>query len=193
MEYMANACSTTARRGALDWAPIFEETTMPVFEKLYESVKNGTETRKALEFNGRPTYRQDLAKELREVDEQEIWRVGMALMTYLNGSVTFDTTSVQAKSSGRFVQRVGDDLRRNVSKNRHCGTSKSINGGRPSTRHASCVVISPLPFESFTLSRQTMMHQQPSDTVYIRFISLFLLSRIQTSCALMHPCTLGSF
>lgn len=73
---MANACSTTARRGALDWAPIFEQTTMPVFERLYESVKNGTETRKALEFNGKPTYREDLAKELREVDEQEIWRVG---------------------------------------------------------------------------------------------------------------------
>ena len=43
------ACSTTARRGALDWAPIFEKANLPVFEKLYESVKNGTETRKALE------------------------------------------------------------------------------------------------------------------------------------------------
>ncbi|KAG0698172.1 hypothetical protein DFH29DRAFT_1019451 [Suillus ampliporus] len=76
MDYMFNACSTTARRGALDWAPIFEKTNRPVFEKLYESVKNGTETRKALEFNGRATYREDLAKELKEIDEQEIWRVG---------------------------------------------------------------------------------------------------------------------
>ncbi|KAG2137683.1 hypothetical protein BD769DRAFT_1435511 [Suillus cothurnatus] len=76
MDYMFNACSTTARRGALDWAPIFEATNRPVFEKLYESVKNGTETRKALEFNGRATYREDLAKELKEIDEQEIWRVG---------------------------------------------------------------------------------------------------------------------
>lgn len=76
MEHMANACSTTARRGALDWAPIFEKNSIPVFEKLYESVKNGTETRNALEFNGRATYREDLAKELRAVEEEEIWRAG---------------------------------------------------------------------------------------------------------------------
>lgn len=73
---MYAACSTTARRGALDWAPIFEKANLPIFEKLYESVKNGTETRKSLEFNGRATYRQDLAKELKEIDDQEIWRAG---------------------------------------------------------------------------------------------------------------------
>jgi ketol-acid reductoisomerase len=78
MDYMYNACSTTARRGALDWAPIFEKANVPIFEKLYESVKNGTETRKSLEFNGRSTYRQDLAKELAEIDNQEIWRTGMS-------------------------------------------------------------------------------------------------------------------
>lgn len=76
MDYMYNACSTTARRGALDWAPIFEAANRPVFEKLYQSVRNGTETRKALEFNGRSTYRQDLARELKEIDDQEIWRAG---------------------------------------------------------------------------------------------------------------------
>lgn len=78
MDYMYSACSTTARRGALDWAPIFEKANLPVFEKLYESVKNGTETRKSLEFNGRATYRDDLAKELAEIDGQEIWRTGMS-------------------------------------------------------------------------------------------------------------------
>ncbi|KAH7927965.1 ketol-acid reductoisomerase [Leucogyrophana mollusca] len=76
MDYMYNACSTTARRGALDWAPIFEKTNLPVFEQLYESVRNGTETRKSLEYNGRSTYRTDLAKELKEIDDQEIWRAG---------------------------------------------------------------------------------------------------------------------
>ena len=79
MDYMFNACSTTARRGALDWAPIFEAANRPVFEKLYKSVRDGTETRKALEFNGRSTYRQDLARELKEIDEQEIWRAGKAV------------------------------------------------------------------------------------------------------------------
>ena len=77
MDYMYNACSTTARRGALDWAPIFEAANRPVFEKLYESVKNGTETKNALEFNGRKTYREDLAKELKAINEQEIWVAGM--------------------------------------------------------------------------------------------------------------------
>jgi len=76
MDYMYNACSTTARRGALDWAPIFEAANRPVFEKLYQSVREGTETRKALEFNGRSTYREDLARELNEIDNQEIWRAG---------------------------------------------------------------------------------------------------------------------
>ena len=82
MDYMYNACSTTARRGALDWAPIFEAANRPVFEKLYESVKNGTETRNSLEFNGRSTYREDLAKELKEIDEQEIWRAGKYILSY---------------------------------------------------------------------------------------------------------------
>ena len=83
MDYMYNACSTTARRGALDWAPIFEAANRPVFEKLYESVKNGTETSKSLEFNGRKTYREDLARELKEIDEQEIWVAGTSNSLFL--------------------------------------------------------------------------------------------------------------
>ena len=42
-------------------------------------MKNGSETRRSLEFNGRSTYREDLAKELKEIDEQEIWRAGALL------------------------------------------------------------------------------------------------------------------
>ena len=81
MDYMYNACSTTARRGALDWAPIFEKANLPVFEKLYESVKNGTETRKSLEFNGRKTYREDLAKECVSVDVVGLTRSGLPRST----------------------------------------------------------------------------------------------------------------
>ncbi|KDQ19231.1 hypothetical protein BOTBODRAFT_27811 [Botryobasidium botryosum FD-172 SS1] len=76
MDYMYAACSTTARRGALDWAPIFEKANKPVFEALYKSVRDGTETRKSLEWNSRKTYREDLKKELEEIDSQEIWRAG---------------------------------------------------------------------------------------------------------------------
>ncbi|KAK0542186.1 Bifunctional acetohydroxyacid reductoisomerase, partial [Tilletia horrida] len=66
----------TARRGALDWAPKFEEANRPVFEALYEFVKNGTETRRALEFGSRKTYRQDFDKETDEIAALEMWRVG---------------------------------------------------------------------------------------------------------------------
>jgi len=64
------ACSTTARRGALDWAPIFEAANKPVFEKLYASVRDGSETRRSLEFNGQPNYREAFAKETQEIDNQ---------------------------------------------------------------------------------------------------------------------------
>ena len=100
MDYMYNACSTTARRGALDWAPIFEKANTPIFEQLYESVKNGTETRKSLEFNGRSTYRQDLAKELKEIDEQEIWRAGECSRTVTN-KARIDCNILQARPYGR--------------------------------------------------------------------------------------------
>ncbi|KAM0786449.1 Acetolactate synthase, mitochondrial [Microbotryomycetes sp. NB124-2] len=76
MDYMFAACSTTARRGALDWAPKFEAANRPVFEALYKSVRDGSETRRSLEFNGRKTYREDFQKELDEIDAQEIWRAG---------------------------------------------------------------------------------------------------------------------
>ena len=90
---MYGACSTTARRGALDWAPVFEKANLPVFEQLYESVKNGTETKKSLEFNGRSTYRKDLERELAEIDSQEIWRAGECYLTDCESYLT----SVQAR------------------------------------------------------------------------------------------------
>jgi ketol-acid reductoisomerase len=76
MDYMYNACSTTARRGALDWWKKFRDANKPVFEELYKSVKDGSETRRSLEFNNRKTYREDFAKETAEIDAQEIWRAG---------------------------------------------------------------------------------------------------------------------
>jgi ketol-acid reductoisomerase len=76
MDWMFAMCSTTARRGALDWAPEFYKATKPVFEKLYESVENGSETRRTLEDCGRPDYRERLEKELKEIADQEMWRAG---------------------------------------------------------------------------------------------------------------------
>lgn len=45
----------------------FHQATKPVFEELYESVENGTETRRTLDKCGQKTYREELEKELAEV------------------------------------------------------------------------------------------------------------------------------
>lgn len=79
MDYMYAACSTTARRGAIDWAPRFKEALKPVFNDLYDSVKNGTETKRSLEYNSRPDYRELFEKEMEEIRGMEIWRAGKAV------------------------------------------------------------------------------------------------------------------
>lgn len=79
MDYMYEACSTTARRGAIDWSKRFKDTLKPVFNDLYDSVKNGTETQRSLDFNSRPDYRQAYEQEMKEIRELEIWRAGKAV------------------------------------------------------------------------------------------------------------------
>src|SRR3954466_4903269 len=56
MDWMYANCSATAQRGALDWYRRFRDVNKPLFEELYESVANGTETRRTLEANSRPDY-----------------------------------------------------------------------------------------------------------------------------------------
>lgn len=76
MDWMYANCSTTAQRGALDWFKKFRDASKPVFEALYESVRSGQETRRVLDANSRPDYRQQLEKELKEVADSEMWRAG---------------------------------------------------------------------------------------------------------------------
>jgi ketol-acid reductoisomerase len=76
MDWMYANCSTTAQRGALDWFQKFCDANKPVFEALYKSVKTGNETRITLEANSRPDYRERLRKELDQVANDEIWRIG---------------------------------------------------------------------------------------------------------------------
>jgi len=73
---MYEACSTTARRGALDWQKKFKDALKPVFNDLYDSVKDGSETKRSLEFNSRPDYREAFEKEVDEIRNLEIWRAG---------------------------------------------------------------------------------------------------------------------
>ena len=79
MDWMYANCSTTAQRGALDWAPEFREAVVPVFDRLYESVINGTETRRVLDTNVAPDYRAKLDAELAVVGGSEMWRAGRAV------------------------------------------------------------------------------------------------------------------
>lgn len=76
MDWMYANCSTTAQRGALDWFKKFRDASKPVFEALYHSVKTGEETRRTLEVNSRPDYREQLEKELAEIRDSEMWRAG---------------------------------------------------------------------------------------------------------------------
>jgi ketol-acid reductoisomerase len=76
MDWMFATCSTTAQRGALDWAPKFYKATLPLFNELYQSVRNGTETKRSIQRNSEPDYRQKLQKELDDMNKLEIWQVG---------------------------------------------------------------------------------------------------------------------
>lgn len=79
MDWMFGNTSTTAQRGALDWAPRFRDAVAPVFDALYESVKSGGETRRVLEVNSAPDYREKLNAELDVIKRSEMWRAGAAV------------------------------------------------------------------------------------------------------------------
>ncbi len=79
MDWMYANCSTTAQRGALDWKGPFREAVAPVFEKLYQSVLSGEETRIVLAANSAPDYREKLGAELKTMRESEMWAAGSAV------------------------------------------------------------------------------------------------------------------
>ncbi|KAJ3072614.1 Bifunctional acetohydroxyacid reductoisomerase [Podochytrium sp. JEL0797] len=79
MDWMYANCSTTARRGALDWAPEFHKASKPVFQRLYESVANGTESQRSIDENGRADYRERFEAELKQIRDSEMWRAGVTV------------------------------------------------------------------------------------------------------------------
>ena len=79
MDWMYANCSTTAQRGALDWAPRFRDAVAPLFDELYKSVTSGKETKRVLECNSTPDYREKLDAELKVWHDSEMWRAGAAL------------------------------------------------------------------------------------------------------------------
>ena len=79
MDWMFASCSTTAQRGALDWSKRFEAAVKPLFDTLYQSVREGLETQRVLESCSSPDYREKLEKELNEWKDSEMWKAGAAV------------------------------------------------------------------------------------------------------------------
>ena len=75
MDWLFSNCSTTAQRGALDWAPKFEKALKPLINDCYADVANGNETKVILESNSAPNYREKLDGELNKIAKQELWVV----------------------------------------------------------------------------------------------------------------------
>ena len=79
MDSMYANCSTTAQRGALDWKGCFREAVAPTFDRLYESVRSGEETRVVLAANSAADYREKLNAELDTMKNSEMWQAGAAV------------------------------------------------------------------------------------------------------------------
>jgi len=79
MDWMYANCSTTAQRGALDWRHEFRQAVAPVFDRLYQSVVVGEETRIVLKANSAPDYKEKLNAELQEMHQSEMWQAGAAV------------------------------------------------------------------------------------------------------------------
>lgn len=86
MDWMYSNCSTTAQRGALDWAPRFKNVLKPVINECYEKVVSGEEAKISISSNSRDDYRDQLNKELDEINNQEMWLAGRELRALRPGN-----------------------------------------------------------------------------------------------------------
>ncbi len=76
MDWMFANTSTTAQRGALDWKNKFRDLNTPLFEELYKDVASGKEASIVIEANQKENYRENLEKELAEINASELWQAG---------------------------------------------------------------------------------------------------------------------
>jgi len=76
VDWLIANCSTTAQRGALDWAPKFKKAVTPTFRELYKSVRTGKEAERTIQLNSKKDYRAGLEKELKKVRSHEMWKAG---------------------------------------------------------------------------------------------------------------------
>ena len=74
MDWMYENCSTTAQRGAIDWAPRYYNAIKPIIAQCYQEVEAGMEAKIVIEANSSPDYREKLTKDLNNIKDQEIWQ-----------------------------------------------------------------------------------------------------------------------
>ena len=79
MDWLYSNCSTTAQRGALDWAPIFENVLSGVIDNCYTNIVNGNEANRVIKCNSDKNYREKLEEELNTIKNQELWKTAEQL------------------------------------------------------------------------------------------------------------------
>ncbi len=79
MDWMYGNCSQTAQHGALKWRPLFKKATLPVFKKLYTSVKTMKEAKEVIRDTGCPDYKEKMLAKLNELHNHEMWLAGAAV------------------------------------------------------------------------------------------------------------------
>ena len=79
MDWMYGNCSQTAQHGALKWRPEFKKATLPVFKKLYKSVKTMQEAKEVIRDTGCPDYKERMLAKLNELHNHEMWLAGAAV------------------------------------------------------------------------------------------------------------------
>jgi len=75
MDWLYKNCSTTAQRGAIDWANVFEPKLTDMIQDCYDSVKDETEVKRLIECNEDPNYHEVLKNELDAISHQEMWQI----------------------------------------------------------------------------------------------------------------------
>lgn len=79
MDWMYANCSTTAQRGALDWAPVSVRSSSLLWKWLYYSVKTGNEAQISIDKNSQADYREKLNAELEAMRNKEMWQAGVTV------------------------------------------------------------------------------------------------------------------
>ncbi len=79
MDWMYGNCSQTAQHGALKWRPVFKKATLPVFARLYKSVKSMQEAKEVIRDTGCADYKEKMLEKLSDLHNHEMWLAGAAV------------------------------------------------------------------------------------------------------------------